>query len=119
MAKEYPRTLRVGEQLRRELAVLVHDQVKDPRVAGITVLEVEVSKDLRHARVYYAIPPGREAAADEYHQGLVRAAGFLRRELGKRLSLRVVPDLRFIHDTTELRADRIESLIARGLRQGE
>lgn len=115
MPKDYPRTLRVGEQLRRELAQLIRDQVKDPRVRGVTVLDVEVSKDLGHARVYFSMLPGEGVDTEECAQGLQRAAGFLRRELGRRLRLRSIPELRFVYDATEDRAHHLESLIAHGL----
>ncbi len=115
MPKDYPRTLRVGEQLRRELAQLIRNEVKDPRVGDVTVLDAEVSKDLGHARVYFSVLPGQEGDVEACTQGLQRAAGFLRRELGRRLRLRSIPELHFVYDATEDRAHHLESLIADSL----
>lgn len=119
MPKDYPRTLRVGEQLRRELAQLIRDEVKDPRVGDVTVLDVEVSKDLGHARVYFSVLQGEGTRAEECTHGLQRAGGFLRHELGKRLRLRTIPELRFVYDATEDRAHHLEALIAEGLARVE
>jgi ribosome-binding factor A len=114
MPKEYPRTLRVGEQIHRELARLVHDVVKDPRVGMVTIVDVEVSRDLAHAKVYFSVL-GDDETQSASGAGLNRAAGFLRGELGRRLRIRGVPELRFIYDETQRTGARVDALIEEAL----
>lgn len=110
MPREFARSRRVAEQLKRELSLLIATEVKDPRTAGATVTEVEVSRDLAHAKVYVGVyDPGADGAA--VVAGLRRAAGFLRGRLGGALHLRMVPELRFIEDTTEREAHRLARVI--------
>lgn len=111
MKKDSSRPRRVGEQLRRELAVLLREEVQDPRVATATLCGVEVSRDLTHAKVYVSALNGPEEIG-EVLAGLEHAAGFLRRELGRRLRLRVTPQLHFLHDTSMEQGARITELLA-------
>lgn len=109
MAREYPRRYRVADQIQRELADLLRG-VKDPRVQGmVTVSGVDVSPDLRNARVYVAIL--EHAEPETAIEGLNAASGFLRSRLSRRLDLRVVPELRFRHDTTPDDAERVTRLL--------
>ncbi|HEY8353934.1 MAG TPA: 30S ribosome-binding factor RbfA [Methylophilaceae bacterium] len=114
MAKEFSRSNRVAEQLRRELADLLQFEVKDPRVSMVTITEVEVSGDLAHAKVYYSAP----AASAELQTGLEKTTGFLRSQLGKRMMLRTVPQLHFIYDVSIDRGMRISKLIDEALSSG-
>lgn len=110
MSQEFSRTRRVGEQIQRELAELLQREVKDPRVAGVTVTAVEVSRDLAHAKVYVSRMTS-DADWDATLEGLRRAGGFLRRELGRRLTLRTVPELRFLRDASIEQGARLSELI--------
>lgn len=110
MAKEFSRTRRLGEQIQRELAVLIQREVKDPRVGFVTVSAVDVSRDLAHAKVYIT-ELGEAGHRDECLQALNHAASFLRHELGQRLSVRHIPELKFTYDTSIERGARLESLI--------
>jgi len=112
VSEEFSRTRRVGEQIQRELAELLQREVKDPRVAGVTVTAVEVSRDLAHAKVYVSRMTG-ETDWQETLAGLGRAAGFLRRELGRRLTMRSVPELRFLRDRSIEEGARLSELIDR------
>lgn len=117
MPREYSRTLRVGEQIQRELAQLIQQEIKDPRVGMVTVADVEVSTDLAHAQVYVSVL-GDQAGADQAQAdaavaALNHAAGFLRHELSRRLTLRMTPALRFIHDQTTEKANRLTALLNR------
>ncbi|MBA2491258.1 MAG: 30S ribosome-binding factor RbfA [Gammaproteobacteria bacterium] len=114
MPREYPRTVRVGEQIHRELAHLVTVAVKDPEVGMVTILDADVSRDFAHAKVYFSVL-GDDASVRASASGLNRAAGFLRRELGRRLRLRTVPQLRFVYDDTQRKGARIDALIDRAL----
>ena len=114
MRDQPSRPLRVGEQLRRELTLMLRDQVKDPRVSEIIIYDVVVSKDLSTAKVYFS-PMDIQQDAKEITQGLQSASGYLRTQLSKILSLRKIPELRFIVDDTEAKGDRIEQLIQKSL----
>lgn len=116
MPREFSRTLRVGEQIHRELAELIRTEVKDTGIGMITLGDVEVSKDLGYARVYYTVL-GDEAAVTASGEALRRAAGFMRRELGHRMRLRVVPELRFVYDESQTRGERLDALIEKALRE--
>ncbi len=110
MPKEYPRARRVGEQIQRELAELVRSELKDPRVGMVTIMDVEVSADLAHAKVYVSsLEP--EEDLDAAVAALNRAAGFLRGRLGRRLHIRTVPELRFLRDDSVERGVRLTHLI--------
>ena len=104
------RRQRLGDQLQVELAVLIQRDVRDPRVGFVTVTEVRMSSDLRHARVYVSIF-GDDEQKEESLAALDRARGFLKVQIGKRLRLRHVPELRFTVDGTLDHAERIESLL--------
>ncbi len=94
MAKEYSRSSRVAEQMRRELADLLQFEVKDPRVGMVTVTEVEVTGDMAHAKIFYSAKAGTASL----QTGLEKSSGFLRTQLAKRMLLRTVPQLHFVYD---------------------
>jgi ribosome-binding factor A len=110
---EYKRSDRVADLLQREIADLVLRRVKDPRVADITVSGVRVSDDLKHARVFFCVMAGStgEDAKKNAAKGLEKAKGFIRLELGRRLSLRYVPQLEFEYDASFDYGDKIERLL--------
>ena len=91
------RTDRVGDLIRAELAMLIQREMSDPRVRLAIPSEVQVSADLRHARVMVSMV-GEEAQRDEAVEALRHASGFLRRQLARRLDLRAVPELVFVLD---------------------
>jgi len=111
MPREFSRSRRVGEQIRRTLARLIHDEVKDPGVGMITLTAVEVSQDLAHARVFFTALADDEAAQRASEAALQRAAGFLRRELGREVKLRVTPELQFAYDRSVEHGRRLSALI--------
>lgn len=111
MPREYPRTRRVGEQMQRELAGLIRDEIRDPRVGLVTVSDVEVTRDLAHATVYVAFLGAEPAQVRDEVDALNHAAGFLRRLLGQRMTIRTVPALKFVFDASFDRAARLNSLI--------
>lgn len=96
MAKEFSRSSRVAEQMRRELADLLMFEVKDPRISMITVTEVEVTGDMAHAKIFYSAAKPSEAM----QAGLEKTSGFLRTQLSKRMLLRTVPQLHFVYDSS-------------------
>jgi ribosome-binding factor A len=105
------RAERIGAELLRELAVLLRTEVKDPRIGSVTLQEVRVSRDLAHAKVYFTCFP-LDQCGEEQEQVLNGAlAGFLRRALARRVRLRTVPQLHFVHDTSVLEGERLAALI--------
>jgi ribosome-binding factor A len=110
MPRDFPRTRRVGEQMQRELAALIRDEVKDPRVGMVTVSAVEVTRDLAHAKVFISML-GDAETRDASLAALNKAAGFLRHELGQRMLTRTVPQLRFVYDESIERGSRLSALI--------
>jgi ribosome-binding factor A len=115
MSKEFPRSRRMAEQVKRSVSEIIRSELGDPRVSRVTLSEVEVSRDLAHAKVY-VVPLFGEENPDEMIDALNHAAGFIRSELGKRLKARLTPTLRFIYDHSYERADEISRLIDRALR---
>lgn len=107
MAKEFSRSQRVAEQIRRELADLLQFEVKDPRVGRVTLTEVEVTGDLAHAKIYFVTQDEAVAATE----ALGKAAGFLRSQLSQRLLMRSVPQLHFFYDESLDRGIHLSQLI--------
>ena len=117
MAKEFGRSRRVAEELRRILSELISRELKDPRVNGLTITEVEVARDLSHSTIFYT-PLDPDADRDAVQQGLERAAGFLRSKLARRMSTRTVPKLNFKFDTAIEQGDRMGKILS-GLDLGD
>lgn len=105
------RLARLNEQLKRELAESIRVDVRDPRVGLVTVTDVEVTNDLSVARVYVQIT-GTDPEIAEALEGLAAAAPFLRSELGKELTIRRIPELRFQRDESLEHAMRIEKILS-------
>lgn len=103
------RSARVGEQMREELARLIKE-LKDPRIGFVSVVKVEVSRDLRHARIYISVM-GTDQQKKESMQGLQSASGHLRSELGQIMRLRFVPELNFRLDESIEHGVRIAKLL--------
>jgi ribosome-binding factor A len=110
MPKEFPRTRRVGEQVQRELAAMIRDEIKDPRLGLVSVTAVMVSRDLSHAKVFVSVLGDAEQTAASVRV-LKNAAGFLRHRLGKILHIRVIPELRFYLDRSLEEGARMGALI--------
>jgi ribosome-binding factor A len=120
--KEFDRTERIGAELKRELYEVLRDEVRDPRLADLTIHEVRVVKDLSHAKVFFTcLPTVGDAAAgldtDGTH-GVAqtrllngRLAGFLRHALAQRVRLRTMPELHFVYDESIGAGMRLSALI--------
>ncbi|HEX9453916.1 MAG TPA: 30S ribosome-binding factor RbfA [Candidatus Binatia bacterium] len=107
---EYQRSDRVGDLILEVVAELLRKDIRDPRVQAVTLTAVKVSKDLRHARVYFNLLGG-QTDCDDVLAGLKSATGFIRAKVGKQLKLRFVPELEFTYDDTEDEAQRIDKLL--------
>ncbi len=106
----YSRADRVADQIRMEVADIVMRKIKDPRVRSVTVTDVELTKDLRLARVYVTTMERNDGERHVF-DGLAKASGFVRAELGRRLALRYLPELTFIKDVSGPRANRVLELL--------
>lgn len=100
----------VGRELQEVIAGLLHTEIDDPLIGFVTITDVEMSPDLKHARVYFSVLGDEEQKRDT-GRGLRRAAKHLRGLIADRMELRYVPELRFVLDETAERAARIEALL--------
>ena len=105
------RTERLSEEIREEVALLIASELKDPRIGFVTVTRVEVTPDLRTARIYVGVL-GTEKQRTTSLAGLKQGAGFLRRALGRTLRLRYTPELVFQYDEGLEASDRVAKLLA-------
>jgi ribosome-binding factor A len=112
------RTEQVGDLLKEELSRLLEREAKDPHIGFVTLTDVEVTPDLRTARVYFSVL-GDEQAMQESLEALERARGFLRRELSQRLTIRYVPELHFLLDRSIERGQHIANLLRQVREQEE
>jgi ribosome-binding factor A len=101
---------RLAAEIRASVADLIASKLKDPRIGFVTVTRAEVAADLAYIRVFVSVL-GDEAQRQATLQGLSKAAGFVRRELGQRLRLRLTPEVTFVYDRGIEAADRIARLI--------
>jgi len=109
----YKRADRVNSLLQRELATLISEELRDPRIAFATVTSVETTGDLRLARIFVSVL-GDEATARETMRALDEAKPYIRHEIGARTDLRFVPDIEFVSDRSAARAARISTLLRQG-----
>jgi len=113
MPREFLRSDRMAEQLRRELAEIIQDEIKDPRVGFLSFTEVRMSRDLSHAVVYCSV-----LESEQLHESidvLNRAAGFIRKSIGRRIRARIVPTLKFVADESVIRGAAMDELISEAI----
>ena len=115
MPKEYARSERVAQTIIRHLAVILRNEVKDPRVSGLTITDVEVTKDLRQAKVYVSSMVGDDTDIQGTMAAVERANGFLRRELAKVIEMRHCPTLIFAYDSSISDGAKMSALIDKAL----
>ena len=110
--KEFSRTARIADFLKRELGTLIQLELRDPRIGMVSVTDAEVSRDLSHAKVYVTVM-GKDSAeeAKESLAVLNKAAGFLRSKVAKSNNARTTPQLRFYYDSSIDRGQRLSKLI--------
>lgn len=118
MPREFTRSDRVAAQMQRELADLLRTRVRDPALGMVTLNAVELTRDLSMAKAYVSFLGAREEVRSCI-KILNQAVPSLRHELGKRIRMRVVPELRFVHDDSIERGLRIQSLLAGSTPEGE
>ena len=109
MPRPSGRSQKVGDQIQRELSDIIHRELRDPRVGLVTLTGVDVSPDCAYATVYFTCLDSAHVPAVKI--GLLRATGFLRSQLGKRIKIWTTPELKFVYDESVERGDRLSRLI--------
>lgn len=116
--KEFDRTERIGAELQRELYQVLRDEVRDPRLANLTIQEVRVVRDLSHAKVFFTCFPADEQGGEQERLLNGRLAGFLRHALAQRVRLRIMPQLHFVHDESVRAGEHLSALIEQATEEG-
>jgi len=111
MAREYARTDRVGQQIQKEIAVILMREIKDPRLSMTTVSAVEVTRDLAYAKIFVTFFNDNQEEIDASLEVLAEAEGYIRSLLGKRLRARIMPHLRFVYDSSMSEGVRMSALV--------
>lgn len=104
------RSNRVAEEIKKEITQMLRDEIKDPRIGFVTVTGVEVTPDIRYAKIFVSVY-GNEDAKGQSLEALEKAKGFVRSELGKRMRLRYTPEISFRFDTSIEHGARIMELL--------
>ncbi|MEC9375107.1 MAG: 30S ribosome-binding factor RbfA [Pseudomonadota bacterium] len=111
MPRDFPRSRRVEDQIQRVLSDVLRIHVRDPRLSSIIISSVKVSKDLGVARVYYSVL-NQDSKDIDFNEVIASAINFLRRKLAEELTVRRVPELRFLLDETFTHAKKMDQLIS-------
>lgn len=121
MNTEISRPNRVALEIRKTLGELLHKETKDPRLQKVNITECKISKDLSVSTIYFTIIGASKAdkEVEEASQAFKKASAFFRSEIGKRLRLRITPELRFFYDEVAEKASDIEILIQKALHSHE
>lgn len=105
------RDRRVAQEVQREVNDILQKKIRDPRVQGVTITDVHVTGDLQHANIYYSILSSSENDKKEAQEGLEKASGLIRKEIGQRLKIYKVPELKFELDSSVEYGSHIDELI--------
>jgi ribosome-binding factor A len=115
-SKSFPRSSRVAHQIQRALSELIRREVRDPRLGMVTLTEVQVSKDLSYAKVFYSVLGAEKEVAQEI---LDDAADMLRGPVGRALGLRHAPELKFVNDELIEKGAKLSALIQQAVKEDE
>ena len=115
MPKEFNRSERVAQTITRQLAMILRNEVNDPRVSSLTITDVEVTKDLRQAKIFVTSLFEDQAEIEDTMGALEKANGFLRRALAKVIDMRHCPTLLFAYDNSISEGARMSALIDKAL----
>ena len=120
MAREFKRADRVAQEIQKEIAVILQREVKDPRIGMVTVSDVEVSSDLSFAKIFVTfLFDSDQSAVQQGMQGLQKASPYIRTLLGKAMRLRIVPEIRFVYDSSLVEGMRMSNLVSNVIKQDE
>ncbi|OQA15841.1 MAG: Ribosome-binding factor A [bacterium ADurb.Bin363] len=107
--RSFNRTDRLNKLIKEELSLIIQ-RLKDPRIGFLTILDVEVTKDISLARIYVTVY-GDSSTRTKTMEALENATGFIRGELANQIRIRAIPELRFIYDESEEVRERIETIL--------
>ncbi|MDA0669997.1 MAG: 30S ribosome-binding factor RbfA [Proteobacteria bacterium] len=113
MAKDFPRSNQIGQQIKKEIAGILQFEVQHPTLRNVTVTDIELSKDLRHAKIYFISKEDKS----ELLKALQRSMSFIRQSLAKKMTTRGIPNLEFIYDQGIDHNDRITELLNAALKK--
>lgn len=119
MARDYARTDRVGQQIQKEIAMIIQREVKDPRLGMVTVNDVEITRDLAYAKVFVTFFTLEGQSEKESEKILNEAAGYIRTLLAKRIKARIMPELRFVYDQSMSEGVRMTTLVNQAVADDE
>jgi len=105
------RDRRLAQEIMREVTDILQKRIRDPRVQGITITDVTVTGDLQQAKIFYSLLSDKASDSDKAQEGLDKAKGLIRKELGSRLTTYKTPELFFEKDTSVAYGSRIDQLI--------
>ncbi len=118
MAREFTRADRVAQELKKEIAIILQREVKDPRVGMVTVSDVEISRDLAYAKIFVTfLFDEDDSVVERGLEGLNKASGYIRNLVGKAMRLRIVPELRFFYDQSLVEGMRMSNLVTDVIRK--
>lgn len=118
MKRDFSRTDRLNQLVHRELAFIIQNEMKDPRIGMVTISAVEITKDLSYAKVYVTIL-GDETLIKTSLNLLNKAAGFIRTQLAKSIQLRKFPELRFVYDQSVVNGAYLSDLIEHAIEKDQ
>ena len=120
MAREFKRADRVAQEIQKEIAVILQREVKDPRIGMVTVSDVELSSDLSFAKIFVTfLFDADPAAVEQGMKGLEKASPYIRSLLGKAMRLRIVPEIRFVYDSSLVEGMRMSNLVSSVIKDDE
>lgn len=120
MAREFKRSDRVAQELKKEIAIILQREVKDPRIGMVTVVDTEISSDLAYAKIFVTFLFDQDEKVIEMGmEGLHKAAPYIRTLVGKAMRLRIVPELRFIYDQSLVEGMRMSNLVTEVVRKDQ
>ena len=114
----FQRSQRVAEEMKREIAQILREELKDPRIGFITITSVEVTRDLRYAKVFISVYGG-EPVKKQSLEALNKASGFVRKEVGRRIQLRYTPEISFAFDNSIEHGAKISKLLTKIKKEGD
>lgn len=117
MAREFARTDRVGQEIQKEVAMIIQREVKDPRLGMVTVSAVEITRDLAYAKIFVTFFTLEGQNIDDSIKILNEAAGFIRTLLAKKIKARIMPELRFVYDSSMVEGVRMGTLVDKAVAQ--
>ncbi|UUO21901.1 30S ribosome-binding factor RbfA [Colwellia sp. M166] len=117
MAREFARTDRVAQEIQKEIAMIIQREVKDPRLGMVTVNAVEITRDLAYAKIFVTFFTLEGQNVDVSIEVLNEAASYIRTLLAKRINARIMPELRFIYDSSMVEGVRMGNLVDKAVAQ--